>query len=79
VGEGKVELVLNTPATRDRYRADGYQIRTAAVLHGVPCITTLSGAVAAVHGIEARATGPFEVGSLQEYHEKIGLPREETP
>jgi carbamoyl-phosphate synthase large subunit len=73
VGEGKVELVLNTPASRDRYRADGYQIRTAAVLHGVPCITTLSGAVAAVHGIEARAAGPFEVRSLQEHHEALGL------
>jgi carbamoyl-phosphate synthase large subunit len=68
VGEGKVELVLNTPATRDRYRADGYQIRTAAVLHGVPCITTLSGAIAAVHGMEARASGPFEVSSLQAHH-----------
>jgi carbamoyl-phosphate synthase large subunit len=71
VGEGKVELVLNTPATRDRYRADGYQIRTAAVLHGVPCITTLSGAVAAVHGMEARAAGGFQVGSLQHHHKVL--------
>jgi carbamoyl-phosphate synthase large subunit len=71
VGEGKVELVLNTPAARDRYRADGYQIRTASVLHGVPCITTLSGAIAAVHGMEARAAGSFEVGSLQEHHKVL--------
>jgi carbamoyl-phosphate synthase large subunit len=83
VYDGKVDLVLNTQTTsvarhhrrldRDRYRADGYQIRTAAVLHGVPCITTLSGAVAAVHGIEARASGPFEVASLQEHHKRLGL------
>jgi carbamoyl-phosphate synthase large subunit len=71
VRDGKVELVLNTPATRDRYRADGYQIRTAAVLHGVPCITTLSGAVAAVDGIEARAAGDLRVGSLQDYHKVL--------
>jgi carbamoyl-phosphate synthase large subunit len=81
VYDGKVDLVLNTQTTsvlrhhrrldRDRYRADGYQIRTAAVLHGVPCITTLSGAVAAVHGIEARAAGPFDVRSLQEHHKRL--------
>jgi carbamoyl-phosphate synthase large subunit len=78
VGDGKVELVLNTPVSKDRYRADGYQIRTAAILHGVPCITTLSGAVAAVHGIEARASGPFEVRSLQEHHKRLGLTEEST-
>jgi hypothetical protein len=46
------------------------------VLHGVPCITTLSGAIAAVHGMEARAAGPFEVSSLQDHH-KV-LTREST-
>lgn len=77
VAEGKVDLVLNTPVERDRYRADGYQIRTAAVLHGVPCITTLSGALAAVHGIEARASGRLRVRALQDYHADVGLPRRE--
>ena len=50
VTDGKVDLVFNTPAGRDRYRADGYQIREATVRHGVPCITTLTGAIAAVAG-----------------------------
>lgn len=71
VTEGKVDLVLNTPAGRDRYRADGYQIRTAAVSHGVPCITTLSGAVAAAQGIEASASSGISVRPLQEYHGEI--------
>ncbi len=71
VSEGKVDLVFNTPAGRDRYRADGYQIRHAAVGHGVPCITTLSGAVAAVQGIESSGTGPVEVRPLQDYHAEL--------
>lgn len=75
VTEGKIDLVFNTPAGRDRYRADGYQIRTASVVHGVPCITTLSGAIAAVHGIEATATGPVDVRPLQDYHAELASGR----
>jgi len=73
VVEGKVDLVLNTPAGRDRYRADGYQIRTASVAHGVPCITTLSGAVAAAQGIDAAASGSLGVTPLQEYHRLVAM------
>jgi carbamoyl-phosphate synthase large subunit len=81
VYDGKIDLVLNTQTTsvlhherrldRDRNRADGYQIRTAAVLHGVPCITTLSGALAAVQGIEASASGHVGVRPLQDYHSDL--------
>jgi carbamoyl-phosphate synthase large subunit len=70
VADGKVDLVLNTPMGK-RYRADGYQIRTAAVLHGVPCITTLSGATAAVQGIDAQSSGSLEVRPIQDYHRLI--------
>jgi carbamoyl-phosphate synthase large subunit len=71
ISEGKVDLVFNTPAGRDRYRADGYQIRTATVQHGVPCITTLSGAVAAVQGIAATISSKPSVRALQDYHEDL--------
>ncbi len=71
VSEGKVDLVFNTPAERDRYRADGYQIRTATVRHGIPCITTVSGAVAAVEGIDASSNGGLGVRALQDYHSDI--------
>jgi carbamoyl-phosphate synthase large subunit len=74
VAEGKVDLVLNTPVGRDRYRADGYQIRTAAVMHGIPCITTLSGAMAAAQGIDASGDGKLNVRPLQEYHQLIEAP-----
>ncbi len=71
VNDGKVDLVFNTPAGRDRYRADGYQIREATVRHGVPCITTLPGAMAATQGIAAIAKEPVSVRALQDYHELL--------
>src|SRR5699024_1818773 len=51
IDAGEVDLVLNTPMGSGP-RVDGYEIRTTAVSHGVPCITTLSGILAAVQGIE---------------------------
>ena len=50
---GEVDLVINTP-TGSGARADGYEIRRAAVARGVPCITTMSGASAAQRAILAR-------------------------
>src|ERR671914_619043 len=64
---GEVDLVINTP-TGSGARADGYEIRRAAVAHGVPCITTLSGASAAQRAIRASRSGETEVVSLQELH-----------
>jgi carbamoyl-phosphate synthase large subunit len=64
---GKVDLVINTPFGRGP-RGDGYHIRTAAAAVGVPCVTTLPGAFAAVQGIEALLRDGEEPRSLQEYH-----------
>jgi carbamoyl-phosphate synthase large subunit len=51
----RCDLVVNTPHG-SHARADGYLIREAALVARVPCITTLSGAAAAVHAIgNARA------------------------
>ena len=44
-------------AVRVGHARDGYEIREAAVTHGVPCITTLAGILAAIQGIEALTTG----------------------
>ncbi|MGH7358874.1 MAG: carbamoyl-phosphate synthase large subunit, partial [Candidatus Rokuibacteriota bacterium] len=59
----RIDLVVNTPDGRGA-RSDGYLIREAALLARVPCVTTVSGAAAAVEAI-ARATGG-ETLSLQE-------------
>jgi carbamoyl-phosphate synthase large subunit len=64
---GEVDLVINTP-TGSGARADGYEIRRAAVGRGIPCITTLSGASAAQRAIRAGRSGETEVISLQELH-----------
>jgi carbamoyl-phosphate synthase large subunit len=58
--------VLNTPFGQGT-RTDGYDIRQAAITNGVPCITTLSGILAAIQGVEALRRGDMQVHSLQEY------------
>ncbi|HUH07401.1 MAG TPA: carbamoyl-phosphate synthase large subunit, partial [Egibacteraceae bacterium] len=66
-----IDLVLNTPRGSGP-RADGYEIRTAAVNNGIPCITTLSGILAVIQGIEALRANSVGVASLQEYHAALG-------
>ena len=67
---GEVHLILNTPFGVGA-RLDGYEIRTAAVARGIPCITTVQGAAACVQGIEALVRGDIGVTSLQEHHRWI--------
>ena len=45
--------MINTP-TGCGARTDGYEIRTAAVRHGIPCVTTMTGASAAARAIFAQ-------------------------
>ena len=61
------DLVINTP-TGSGARTDGYEIRTAAVRQGIPCVTTMTGATAAARAIAAAKQGDAEVLSLQEIH-----------
>jgi carbamoyl-phosphate synthase large subunit len=68
IERGDVDLVVNTP-TGFGARTDGYEIRRAAVMHGVPCLTTLSAGVSAARAIDsARRHGEPEVLCLQELH-----------
>jgi carbamoyl-phosphate synthase large subunit len=62
------DLVINTP-TGSGARTDGYEIRSAAVRAGIPCVTTMTGATAAARAIAAGRQGDAEVRSLQEIHE----------
>jgi carbamoyl-phosphate synthase large subunit len=64
---GDVDLVVNTPSKDAGSRADGYEIRTAAVTRGVVSVTTVQGLAAAVQGIEAQMRGDLGVRSLQDY------------
>jgi carbamoyl-phosphate synthase large subunit len=73
---GEVDLVINTP-TGSGARADGYEIRRAAIARGIPCITTMSGASAAQRAIRASRSEAPAVMSLQELHS--GTPVFEAP
>jgi carbamoyl-phosphate synthase large subunit len=68
IRERRCDLVINTP-TGSGARTDGYEIRTAAVRHEIPCVTTMTGASAAARAIAARIGGEAEVRSLQEIHD----------
>jgi carbamoyl-phosphate synthase large subunit len=67
IEQGEVDLVINTP-TGTGARSDGWQIRAAAIARGIPCITTMSGALAAARAIWAAQRGQPEVHALQELH-----------
>jgi len=68
IERGDVDLVVNTP-TGVGARTDGWEIRRAAVMHGIPCLTTLSAGVSAARAIAgARRDGDPEVLCLQELH-----------
>jgi carbamoyl-phosphate synthase large subunit len=74
---GEVDLIVNTPfgsPGQSGPRLDGYEIRTAAVRRGIPCVTTAAGLAAAVHGIEAIIRGEVGVRSLQEHAAQILQP-----
>jgi carbamoyl-phosphate synthase large subunit len=71
IERGEVDLVINTPVGTGA-RADGWEIRSAAVARGIPCITTMAGGMAAARAIAAARRGEAEVVSLQELHRHAG-------
>ena len=66
IKKGRIKLIINTPSG-GRGQSDMKPIRNLAVMHGVPCITTIQGAQAVVNGIESILKKDFEVKSIQEY------------
>ena len=67
IERGEVDLVINTPVGTGA-RADGWEIRSAAIARGIPCVTTMTGGMAAARAIAAARRGEPEVLSLQEIH-----------
>jgi carbamoyl-phosphate synthase large subunit len=66
IKNGKVQLVINTPLGLIP-RRDENGIRSEAVSHSVPVITTLGSAYAALKGIRSLKDHNFSVKSLQDY------------
>jgi carbamoyl-phosphate synthase large subunit len=67
IERGDVDIVINTPVGTGA-RSDGYEIRTSAIAHGIPCITTIAGGIAAARAISSGRRGAPAVLSLQEVH-----------
>ena len=67
---GKIDLVINTPLGRDSF-FDDLAVRRAATMAQVPCITTLTGASAAVSAITALRSQALTVRSLQDYYTRV--------
>jgi carbamoyl-phosphate synthase large subunit len=68
IERGDVDIVINTP-TGVGARTDGFEIRRAAVTHGIPCLTTLSAGSSAARAIVlANRNGAPQVLCLQELH-----------
>ena len=61
---GEIAIVVNTPMGGESMVDDGY-IRTTSLRFNVPCITTISGAMAAAEGIRALREGGLSARSLQ--------------
>jgi len=66
----EVALIFNTPSGKQS-ADDGYYIRRMAVELGIPYVTTLSGARAALNAIENVEEGKIGVKSLNEYHKEL--------
>jgi carbamoyl-phosphate synthase large subunit len=66
----KVDLVVNTPLGRESF-FDDRTVRRAAMMYEVPCITTLTGAAAAVSAIRALREHGLGVRALQDYYAGI--------
>jgi carbamoyl-phosphate synthase large subunit len=66
----KVDLIINTPLGRESF-FDDRAVRRAAMMHDVPCITTLTGAAAAVSAIRALRKQGVDVRALQDYYAGI--------
>src|SRR6186997_914998 len=68
----EINLVINTPLGRDSF-FDDRAVRRSATMAQVPCITTLTGASAAVQAIRALRQQALTVRSLQDYYSAVEL------
>ena len=66
----EVQLIVNTPLGRESF-FDDMAMRRIAMLYGVPCVTTLTGATATVNAIRSLRSDKKSVRPLQDYHSDV--------
>jgi len=67
INEGEVDLLINTPIYWGSAAVES-RIRSAAVMHHLPLVTTITGARAAVRAIEALRQDDWSVQAIQDYY-----------
>ncbi|HUU29694.1 MAG TPA: carbamoyl-phosphate synthase large subunit [archaeon] len=67
INDKKINLLINTPMGGEKSQYDAAAMRRAALMQGIPYVTTASGAIAAVEGIEALRSEQINVTPLKEY------------
>lgn len=70
IKSNEINLVINTPSGKES-KEDEIKIRSSAVMHNIPCITTIPGALASISGMESLKKSKLEVKALQDYHKKM--------
>jgi len=72
IKNGELKLIINTPSADEWSQSDVKFMRSLAVKYGIPCITTIQGAYAAVNGMEAVSKEKnLKVKSIQFYHKGV--------
>jgi carbamoyl-phosphate synthase large subunit len=67
INNGQVNLLINTPVYSGSAAIES-RIRSAAYMHNIPMVTTITGAKAAVNAIQAMRAGGWSAMALQDYH-----------
>ncbi|MHC4416575.1 MAG: carbamoyl-phosphate synthase large subunit [Planctomycetota bacterium] len=78
IANGEIQLIINTP-TRKGARTDEGRIRAMVVRAGVPIVTTVTGARAAVQAIVALRAGAWSVAAVQDYSPHLARNRRAKP
>jgi len=68
IKNNEISLIFNTPSGKKKMKEDETKIRSEALFHYIPVITTISGSQATVNGIEAIMEKGVDVKALQDYH-----------
>ena len=68
--DGKIDMIINTPHGEQASK-DGYTIRRLAIELGIPYVTTLAGARAALNAIAAVKENDLKVKSLNDHIDNI--------
>ncbi|MCL2330908.1 MAG: carbamoyl-phosphate synthase large subunit, partial [Phycisphaerae bacterium] len=69
INDRKIDLLINTPVYWGSSSVES-RIRSAAIMHSIPIVTTMAGARASARAIRALRAGQWGVRALQDYHVK---------